>query len=228
MNYVKLALALVTFLYTSPSISGVVIGGTRLIFDSDKKDSSINLVNEDKTTYLIQSWIENEDGSRKNAPFIITPPLFRLNAEENNVLRVIKVGRFNSDKEEKLFWINIKSIPSTTEELMKSNSLQIAIKTRIKLIYRPVSFGATKPEDVAQLIKWSLDEGYLKVTNPTSFYMNFNSINYNGLEIKNSQYVSPNSTATYKLPDNASKHGPLKWSLINDYGGIGKDHSVNL
>ncbi|MCJ3377170.1 fimbria/pilus periplasmic chaperone [Klebsiella pneumoniae] len=228
MFYLKIALTIVSILYVAPSFSGVVIGGTRLIFNGEKKDSSINLANEDKVNYLIQSWVENEDGTRDNTPFIITPPLFRLNAEEQNVLRVIKTNDMFSDDREQLYWINVKSIPSTSKELMSSNSLQIAIKTRIKLIYRPASLYSTQPEDVAQLVKWSMSEGSLRVSNPTGYYMNFNSIKFNGLEIKNTQYVSPKATTTYKLSDRSVQHGTIEWSIINDYGGVGKVHSVKI
>jgi P pilus assembly chaperone PapD len=37
---------------------------------------------------------------------------------------------------ESLFWLNIKAIPSASQV---DNTLQIAIKTRIKLIYRPAT-----------------------------------------------------------------------------------------
>lgn len=35
--------------------AGIVVGGTRLVYDGGKKESSINVGNPDNNTYLIQS-----------------------------------------------------------------------------------------------------------------------------------------------------------------------------
>ena len=49
-------------------------------------------------------------------------------------------------QQESLFWLNIKAIPSASKQ---TNALQIAVKTRIKLIYRPESLRASTPEEQA-------------------------------------------------------------------------------
>lgn len=51
---------------SATSQAGVVVGGTRLIYDGGKKEASINLSNPDKNIYLIQSWVDSE-GKGKNA-----------------------------------------------------------------------------------------------------------------------------------------------------------------
>ncbi|VXD04565.1 exported hypothetical protein [Enterobacterales bacterium 8AC] len=79
--------------------AGVIVGGTRLIYDGDKKESSLSVKNPDKTPYLIQTWIETTGGAEK-APFIVTPPLFRLDGGRENVLRVVRTGgNLPEDKE---------------------------------------------------------------------------------------------------------------------------------
>ncbi|HHT2327683.1 TPA: fimbrial biogenesis chaperone, partial [Enterobacter hormaechei] len=52
-----LAMALLSLTLTSAS-AGVVIGGTRIIFDGAKKEASISITNPDDVPYLIQSWID--------------------------------------------------------------------------------------------------------------------------------------------------------------------------
>jgi len=44
--------------------AGVIIGGTRIIFEGAKKEATINITNPDNTPYLIQSWIDMQDGGR--------------------------------------------------------------------------------------------------------------------------------------------------------------------
>ncbi|MBE0398489.1 fimbria/pilus periplasmic chaperone [Citrobacter amalonaticus] len=58
----------------------VVIGGTRIIYDATKKDASITVSNPDNHPYLIQTWVDNVENVTKEVPFIVTPPLYRLNA----------------------------------------------------------------------------------------------------------------------------------------------------
>ncbi|WP_243703038.1 fimbrial biogenesis chaperone [Klebsiella grimontii] len=202
------------------SKAGVVVGGTRLIYNEEKKDSSLSIKNEDKVNYLIQSWIENENGTRENVPFIVTPPLFRLNADQQNVIRAVKVSNALDAKKESLYWLNIKSIPSTSSENSESNSLQIAIKTRIKLIYRPKELNRMKPEDLMKLLKFTSSNGKIKIYNPTGFYMNLNSLTVNGKDVDNVKYVPPMSYVSYDLESNNEIHGKIKISIINDFGGI--------
>ncbi|MHA7848993.1 fimbrial biogenesis chaperone [Serratia sp. D1N4] len=204
--------------------AGVIVGGTRLIYDGDKKESSLSVKNPDKTPYLIQTWIETTGGAEK-APFIVTPPLFRLDGGRENVLRVVRAGGNLPTDKESLFWINIKSIPSA-EQNIDRNTLQIAVKTRIKLIYRPQGVKGS-PEDVADKIIWQRNGNDLQVTNPTPFYMNFQGVQVAGKDVKEATYVAPGSTARFALPSGVSA-GRVSWKIINDYGGAGKEHTAAL
>lgn len=65
---------------------------------------------------------------------MITLSLFRLDGAQENVLRVVRAGSNLVEDRESMFWMNIKSIPSATKETAQ-NALQIAVKTRIKLLY---------------------------------------------------------------------------------------------
>lgn len=202
--------------------AGVIIGGTRVIYDGNKKEASISVNNPDSTPYLIQSWIETQSGGAEKAPFIITPPLYRLDKDQQNVERIILAGGLPQDKES-LYWLNIKAIPSAPK---KDNTLQIAVKTRIKLIYRPSSLKGTMPEDVADRLRWSRAGDNVQVTNPTPYVMNFNSITVAGRKLQDVSYVLPGSTAQFKLPGISS--GALTFTVINDYGGPGKTHNASL
>lgn len=47
--------------------AGVLIGGTRIIYDGAKKEAAISVTNEDKDApYLIQSWVDNFDTHNAN------------------------------------------------------------------------------------------------------------------------------------------------------------------
>lgn len=121
--------------------------------------------------------------------------------------------------------MNIKSIPSTTEKQDNVNTLQIAVKTRIKLIYRPQSL-AGQPENGATKLSWQRSGSRLTVTNPTAYYMNFSTVKVGTGTVKDATYVAPMSSASFSVPTGAS--GDVTWTLINDFGSIGAEHRSTL
>ncbi|WP_283603429.1 fimbrial biogenesis chaperone [Serratia proteamaculans] len=215
MKYGLAALCGGVMMLSSLAQAGVVVGATRLVYDGDKKESSLSVNNPDGLPYLIQSWVEPQEGSSEKAPLILTPPLFRLDAGRQNVLRVVRVGGALPEDRETLYWLNVKSIPSAER---RDNTLQIAIKTRLKLIFRPTGLKGL-PEDATGKLTWHRKRAQLEVKNPTPFYMNFQSVTVNGREVKDATYVAPQSTASFTLP--ASAGNAITWRIINDFGGPG-------
>lgn len=211
-------------LFSASSVyAGVNIGGTRVIYDGGKKEAAIGVSNPDNVPYLIQSWFDNLDKSSGKVPFIITPPLYRLDRGQENMMRIVRAGNL-PDNKESMYWLNIKAIPAAEK---KANSLQIAVKTRIKLIYRPESLKGKGPEDFAKQLTWKISAGHISVSNPANYYMNFNEITVAGKSVPEPTYVAPGSSATFSLPAGVST-GPVTFKLINDYGGVGKIHHVTI
>ncbi|HBT4722674.1 TPA: molecular chaperone [Klebsiella quasipneumoniae subsp. similipneumoniae] len=216
----RLKLILISFFLFSTvthavSTGGITIGGTRLVYNGGKKEASINVSNSDKSPYLIQSWVEGDLGGGLKAPFIVTPPLFRLDSDQQNMLRVIRTGGNLPEDKESLFWLNVKSIPATTTT-ETTNTLQIAVKTRIKLIYRPKNL-KDDPLSMAKNLKWTENGGKITVNNPTPYYMNFQEVNVGGKQLKNVNYVAPKSTVSF---NSEGATGNITWKIITDYGGV--------
>lgn len=197
--------------------AGVIINGTRLVYQGEKKESSLGISNPDDKDYLVQSWVDAGGKNLAKAPFLITPPLFRLDGKEENVLRVVRTGGNLPEDRESLFWLNIKSIPSS-KKMDGVNTLQIAINTRIKLIYRPAAVKG-KPEAVADRLSWHREGNDLVVNNPTPFYMNFQSVTLNGHNVKKATWAVPKGETHIALPAHSSGN-TLAYSVITDYGSI--------
>lgn len=214
---------LLALFFASSVCAGVNIGGTRVIYDGGKKEAAIGVSNPDNVPYLIQSWFDNPDNSTGKIPFIITPPLYRLDRGQENVMRIVRAGNV-PDNKESMYWLNIKAIPAAEK---KANSLQIAVKTRIKLIYRPASLKRNNPEDFAKQLIWRISANRISVSNPGNYYMNFNKITVAGREVPEPTYVAPGASATFSLPAGVSS-GPVTFKLINDFGGVGKTHHVAI
>lgn len=226
-RWLTTALTAFLLLITTSAQAGIVIGGTRLIYEGNKKEASITINNPDKVPFLIQSWVDGElvSGQTKaeKAPFLATPPLFRLDTERQNILRVVRAGGSLPEDRESLFWMNIKSIPYAEK---RENSLQIAIKTRIKLIYRPVGIETT-PEEAVKNMVWKRTGNSVQVANPSAHYFTFFNVKISGTEIKNIPMVAPYSNVSFTLPNNISGSA-LSWQYINDYGGTSQSFIQTL
>ncbi|EJD6501366.1 fimbria/pilus periplasmic chaperone [Providencia rettgeri] len=217
MNRFLKYLLFIMFLNSSFSMAGgITVGATRVIYDSDKREALISVNNSDITPYLIQSWVELDEEKKDKAPFIITPPLFRLDGNAENILRIVKTNEDLPDNKESLFWINIKAIPSSTRN-NEQNTLQIAIRTKIKLIYRPSSITGN-PLDKAKELTWKQVGNKLTITNPTPYILNFETIKVGQHSIENPLFIMPYSQETYNLPNGVN--GNVSWSIINDFGGV--------
>ncbi|WP_275076172.1 fimbrial biogenesis chaperone [Providencia rettgeri] len=211
------------FLFIQAANAGVIIGGTRVIYNEGNKDVSISVENPDKIPYLIQSWIDGID-EEKQSDFTITPPLFRLNADKTNALRIFLTANTLPKDKESLFWLNIKTIPATERT---ENSLQIAFKTQMKLIYRPFAIKDVNFEEQQKKLTWSKSGNQLTVKNPTPYFMNFQSITFNGKKVNDVSYATPLSSTTFELKD-SDAHGTVKWEVINDYGSASEASEAKI
>ncbi|UAN23976.1 molecular chaperone [Enterobacter sp. JBIWA003] len=225
MHFISKTLLIAVILSASFShaYAGVIIGGTRVIFDGGKKEASISINNADSVPYLIQSWVEMPEGNANKAPFIVTPPLYRLDGGQQNIERILFSGSLPQDKES-LFWLNIKAIPSASKQ---TNSLQIAVKTRIKLIYRPTGLKTSTPEEQANKLTWSRSGDKLLVTNPTPYVINFNEISIGDKKLDEVSWVVPGAMAAFTLPAGASG-SHISFKVINDYGSPGIIHQASF
>ena len=72
------------FLLSAISINAIAAGGfglgsTRLVYPSDSQQITLSVQNGGaNTSYLIQSWIDDNQSSKKSQDFVVTPPLFML------------------------------------------------------------------------------------------------------------------------------------------------------
>ncbi|WJW96472.1 molecular chaperone [Enterobacter pseudoroggenkampii] len=225
MHFISKALLISAALTASFSnaYAGVIIGGTRVIFDGGKKEASISINNADSVPYLIQSWVDMPERNANKAPFIVTPPLYRLDGGQQNIERILLSGSLPQDKES-IFWLNIKAIPSASKQ---ENSLQIAVKTRIKLIYRPSGLKGTTPEEQANKLTWSRSGNKLKVTNPTQYVINFNEISVGDKKLDEVSWVAPGATTVFSLPAGANGNH-ISFKVINDYGSPGRMYQASF
>lgn len=151
-----------------PAQAGIVLNTTRVIFQGADKEAGLTVHNTGTSDILAQSWLETEDGSGAagGLPFAITPALARMSGDGKQLIRIIYAGEGLPTDRESVFWINVQEIPQTANE----NELQIAIRQRIKLFYRPRGLVAD-PLKAAGALQWQLRDGALEVTNPGPYHV---------------------------------------------------------
>lgn len=202
--------------------AGVVIGGTRFVYGEKQNGILITVNNNSNISYLISAHIENGgnwDGSEatvsNSSKFFVTPPLFTLGPERENILRIIRAdGNMPNDKES-LFTLDIASIPSGKAT---SNSVQIAVRSKLKLFYRPSKLKGN-PADAYKQLLWKREGKSLVVNNPSPYYVTLFQLNINGESIDNAGMVPP--FGSRKINGcNSGGNCQLRWQTINDYGRI--------
>lgn len=200
---------------------GVALSSTRVIYDGSRKEAALTVNNKSTTDeFLIQSWIDDASGNKKT-PFIITPPLFKLSPAKNNVLRIVNTSNSLPQDRESVYWVNVKSIPAKSEDSEGKNVLQIAVRTRLKLFYRPAGLKGNSMDGWSKLQFTRVGANQIKVENPSAFNLTFNKFYANGHDIEKSGMVPAKGSLNIEMPTGTGKVNEVKYSIINDFGTAG-------
>ncbi|EGY0340357.1 molecular chaperone [Escherichia coli] len=224
-RYADVVLALLLAFLSVQAQAGIVIGGTRVIYDGDKKETAASVRNPEKSgVYLVQSWVDSGEQGGKT-PFIVTPPLFRINPGEENMLRIVRTGGDLPQDRESVFWLNVKSIPATDDSHSRTNVLQVVVKSRLKLFYRPAGLEG-QPESAYHQLSVAHSGNHLTVSNPTPYYVTLFTLKVDGQEIKEADMVPPKGSMSFTLP--SATASAVTWQAISDYGGVSQTESRKL
>lgn len=215
---IKIIFPLAVLFYTVQSFAGIAVGGTRVIFPGNASDTTISVYNKETTLpYLIQVWVDpfnKEDKSKP--PFTAIPPVSRLEPGQEKVLRIVKIAGDLPTDRESVFWLNVKNIPPSSNK-KDTSTLEIAIKTRIKLFWRPATIKLTPEKGVAK-VKWHKQGNQLVVENQNPIHINIMDVTVDGKDIPLNM-IRPFEKLNLTLPAGVSGH-TLVWRYINDYGAI--------
>ncbi|SUD31045.1 gram-negative pili assembly chaperone, N-terminal domain protein [Pseudomonas fluorescens] len=145
------------------------VEGTRLIYFGQYKEASINIVNQSSGERVVQSWVTREDDDATlPVPFAVVQPLVRLDAQQHHLLRILYAGEGLPSDAESMFLLNVMEIPLKPHA---TDSVQFAVRQRLKLFYRPPGLAGSSSEAVPQLV-WRRAKGPLvTVTNPSAFHL---------------------------------------------------------
>lgn len=209
-----LILSSATVLFDSSHAEGIQIGRTRVIYDASKKETALPLINQDtELPWLIQSWVTLND-EKTSGPFIITPPLFRLDSKKEQSLRILWTGTGVPPDRESLFYLNIRTIPGSDKSNENQNVLRIIYKTRLKLFFRPKGLPGT-PEEACQNLHFMQANNQLQITNNSAYHIVFDSLYVGNDQLHSADMTAPKSTTTLAISGNSPL---ISWRCLTDYG----------
>ncbi|UPG85907.1 fimbria/pilus periplasmic chaperone [Luteibacter aegosomatis] len=217
--------------------ASVVMNATRYIYAADDKEITVKVSNVGKSPVLSQAWIDSGDAKATpetvNVPFNLTPPIARIEAGKAQTLRISFTEADLPIDRESQFWINVLEVPPKPAETENdSNHIQLAVRYRLKLFYRPKGLKGT-PDDAASHLVWSrVGTNAVSVHNDSAFHVTVNdaSLKADGGSHSIEPFaLAPRSSKRIEVESLSSgtEKADVTYQTINDYGGF-VEHSTTL
>ncbi|UKA03989.1 fimbria/pilus periplasmic chaperone [Photobacterium damselae] len=154
---------------TQSAHAALTMDNTRYIFEGEKQSIPLKVTNQAPHNYAAQVWIDSNKENTPQDTFVVSPAFFKIDKGARQIIRIMNIGANLPQDKESLFWINLQEIPPKSKE----NGLVIAIRTRVKLIYRPTALDAGRNRAEEQLtIQHVPGEKWLVNTTPYIFAIN--------------------------------------------------------
>jgi chaperone protein EcpD len=227
-------IALTCFAAGPAAIAGIVVDGTRVVYPATKREVTVTIHNPGDAPSLVQAWLDAGDPQSKpgdsKVPFVLTPPLFRLDPTKVQSLRLVYTHDPLPQDRESLYWLNVLDIPPrAAANPDRPNQLDLAFKHRMKVFFRPTRLTGSAGDAPAK-VTWQLlfKDGKLagiKANNPTAYHVSLTQVGATvagHLITTAADMVDPFASRSFDLQEPATAPGgtaAVEYWFINDYGG---------
>jgi chaperone protein EcpD len=207
------------------SQAALTLSTTRVIFDGERRGTSLIIANPGKDTFAVQAWVNTaQDDTTTAVPFVVTPHLFRLDPTRQQQVQINGLPNELPADRESLFYFNVQEIPQLDPD--QKNVLAVALRTRVKFFYRPKAL-KSGPAHEQNALTWSLvtaaGKTRLAVHNPTPYHVTFSGLRLLSQDDQQSiptvEMVAPLSDQYYDLPRRLAGPLQVEFTTLNDYGG---------
>ncbi|MGY0195166.1 fimbrial biogenesis chaperone [Leptothrix sp. BB-4] len=243
MKTTRILKAILGLVLAAHSLSGqaaIQLGATRLIYNEASVSESISASNRsEERPSLLQIWMDDGDikatPEQASTPFHVSPPLANVGPSAKQVIRVSLVDRQTLPQDrESVFWLNVLDIPASSQELDPSNLLRVAVRTRIKVFYRPKALARNDVASSVNELSWEItgkNKDAVVVRNKSPYHITISGLKiaYDKKEYQQSPgslMVSPRDSATINLNQWTSSaltapatEPKVRGNLVNDLGG---------
>lgn len=212
----------------APAYAAVVPDATHFHFSAKEQELTVRLSNQGGSPALVQAWIDDGDAdstpeTAAAVPFVIRPPVARINAGAEKVLRIVAAGAPAASDRETMYFFNLLDVPATTQGA--DAVLNLIVRSRFSLTYRPEGLTAAGAIKAAEQLRWSLardGQGWtLHAENPTPYYVHLGGFG-DKERIFSASRVAPFSSATYRLShaQQAALGTQVTYQFRNEQGGL--------
>ena len=230
-----------------PAHAGVIIYGTRVIYPADQQEVVVRLENKGDRPALVQTWLDTGDirstPTTAQTPFTLSPPIFRIEPNQQQAMRLRYSGDAGPADRESLYWLNVLEIPPVTAGSEQNNLIELAFRTRIRVYLRPPKLPYPVGSAPAKL-QWALvshNQGFaLQATNPTPYHISLTSVDLlsDGKRFSKAANQEPNDSlmmpagdvklfALPQLRNRPNGKPQVEFTTVSDYGARVR-HSANL
>ncbi|MDE4917887.1 P pilus assembly chaperone PapD [Cupriavidus metallidurans] len=236
------ALSVALALQAGVAIGSVTLTGTRVIYDGRSPGESLQFTNQGSSPSVMQVWVDsgNEQSTPKtaDAPFIVTPPVFRIGPNAGQTIRLLYMGKDLPKDRESVFYLNTLEIPSLNATYANQNQMLVMLRNRIKILYRPTDIEGSPQKAIEKLSFQIVRQGAdvsIVAKNESSYHISLVSGNLN----------CGGDVATF-TPGMIPPYSQLEWSVkgrcpiekspirtkvqyVDDYGAVREsEHPVTV
>lgn len=206
---------------------GISFYALRVIYPAGEKQGvTLTAYNKSPAAYLMQSWIRPIDPATGDVdvhwqgkpvmPFIVTPPLSRIEANGELTLRIRRNDVPLPEDRESVFFISMKALPA---QQPGAEQMVMTVVSNMKLFYRPKGLVKRAVADMAPKLTFSRKGRQLTAINPTPYWLTFSRLAVGRTALDKPALrlmVPPFGQQTYTLPSEAT--GKITWQLIDEDG----------
>lgn len=232
MTRLTTLLLLMVTLLAAPLVgisAGFGINATRLVYPEGAGSITVTVRNTlTNEPYLVQAFVSAKQDKQATAPFVLTPPLFRLEPQSTNQLRIAFTGQPLPADRESVFYLHATAIPASDrlDPSKRANDVQAQLRfgvgSIIKLFYRPASLNGASSAAQGGL-KFSHVALGLKLSNPSPFFISLAGLTADGkklpLDTPDSLMIPPYGHHIWPVQAPLTAHTRVQWQTINDSGG---------
>lgn len=240
------ALLLISAAFFQAANASVRIDGTRFVYKPSDSGIGVLVLNQAERPVLMKAWIDEGDVSAKaellKTPFLISPPLVRIEGKKSYTYRVTSIDAQASlpKDRESVFWMNFLEVPPKKPSIRdtgkgEASTIQLAFQYRIKLFYRPEKLTGD-PREAAEKLRWVAEKSadgkrLIKAINDSAYHVSLTKLSVGdgsqSEELK-PQMVAPRSDVAFELSRNAEAPKiDVSYQWIDDWGGL-HDRKVSI
>ncbi|MNB60045.1 Chaperone protein FocC precursor [compost metagenome] len=201
--------------------AAVNINMTRVIFNHGETQRTVKLVNDGDYPVVVQSWVDDgapEKGpSQTSAPFVVLPPVLKIQPGEQRELRIMTTGAGLADDRESLFWLNIYQIPPEKKTSSTGEKVRLALRNQLKVLWRPKKIEVLTEKSI-NLLSFRYERGIIYAVNDSSWNITLADVSSGDYSTSGIVVLPHSRSMIFNSAPPAMLNNTINFVVINDEG----------